>query len=194
MLNEIEEGVKNRIGDKMSASAAKIDVQRGVEGIPHQAIYVSVEEGDFARVTSTTYSVTVKGFVDIVFSNLQSEGERRKGIAAILEGVYQCLLLETLNLNITPIIPTRFRNVTTQEQKDSGLIVFTLEFTTKYNITKLDETAIDDLLTVGLNYYLQDPVNDGVVDAVDTVTWDAVVLAESGIDVLVESGKTITVE
>ena len=170
MLNEIEEGVKNRISAKLADAAGKLDVQRGVDGIPGQAVYISVEEGQFARVTSETYSVTVKGYVDIVFSNLQSESMRRKGIAPILEGIYQCLLLQRLGLAIDPIVPKMFRNTTTPELKDKGLIVYTLEFSTKFNIKKLDEEAVTDLLAIGLNYYLQDPADDGKIDASDEVT------------------------
>lgn len=170
MLDQIEEAVKNRIGDKLAEAAGKLDIQRGVDGIPRQAIYVSVEEGDFARVTQETYSVAVKGYVDIVFSHLQNEEMRRKGIMPILEGVYQCLLLQKLGLSILPIVPQKFRNTTPPEMKEKGQIVFTLEFGTKFNITRLDEEAVTDLLRVGLNYYLQDPADDGVADASDLVT------------------------
>lgn len=171
MLDAIEEAVKNRIGGKLAQAAGKIDVQRGVEGIVRQAVYVSVEEGDFARVTSDTFSCAVKGYVDIVFSNLQSEAERRKGIAPILEGIYQCLLLQKLGLPIDPIVPKSFRNTTTQEFKEKGLIVYTLEFATKFRITKLDEEAVVDLLSIGLNYYLQEPAPaDDNADATDLVT------------------------
>jgi len=167
MLSEIEEAVKNRICDKLAEAAGKIDVQRGVEGIPRQAVYVSVEEGDFTRVTSDTFSCAVKGYVDIVFSNLQSEEMRRKGIAPILEGIYQCLLLQKLGLTIDPIAPTRFRNTTTQDFKEKGLIVYTLEFSTKFRITKLDEEAATELLRIGLNYYLKP--GDNVADASDEI-------------------------
>jgi hypothetical protein len=170
MLDQIEEAVKNRIGDKLSDAAGRLDIQRGVDGIPRQAIYVSVEEGDFTRVTQETYSLSVKGYVDIVFSHLQNEEMRRKGIAPILEGVYQCLLLQKLGLAISPIVPQRFRNTTTEELRQKGLIVFSLEFGTKFNVARMDEETVTDLLRVGLNYYLQDPADDDEVDAADLVT------------------------
>lgn len=168
MLSEIEQAVKNRIGDKLAEAAGRIEIQRGIEGSPRQAVYVSVDEGSFNKVTSETYNVVVKIFVDILFSNMQSEEERRKGIAPILEGMSQCLLLQTLGLKIDPIIPLSFRNTTTQELKEKGLIAFTLEFRTKFSMHKISDEAVTDLLVVGLNYYLKP--GDDVVDASDTVT------------------------
>jgi hypothetical protein len=174
MLDTLEEAVAARIKDKLADAAGRIEVQRGIGGIPVQAVYVSMEEGKFQRVTSNTFSCDVTGFVDIVFSNLQNEEQRRKGIFPILEGIIQCLLSQTLALKIDPIMPKSFINTTTEEQKKAGLIVFTLQISTKYYITKLNEDEITDLLKIGLNYYLQDPVDDNIADASDLVTLDQI--------------------
>ena len=168
MLDIIEQAIADRIKVKLADAAGKIDVQRGISGIPVQAVYVSLEEGTFKRTTSDTFSVDVTGYVDIVFSGLQSEDQRRKGIFPILKGIIQCLLQQTLGMKIDPIVPKSFRNTTTEENRKAGLIIFTLEILTKYYIKKLSDEAVVKLLSVGLNYYLKP--GDDVADASDEVT------------------------
>src|SRR5450759_4293284 len=167
MLSAIEEATSARIEAKLTAAAAKIAVQRGIEGIPVQAVYVSAEEGTFTKVTDDAFRQTVTVFVDVVFSNLQSEAQRRKGVYPIMEGVLQCLFGQRLGLDITPIIPKSFRNTTTPELKKDGLIDYSLEVTTSYHIKRIDDEAVTDLFTVGLTYFLQP--DDEVADAQDTV-------------------------
>jgi hypothetical protein len=172
-LNDIEETIVTRVQSKLSAAAGFVAAQRGIEGIPQPAVYVSIEEGSFRKITSTTWEQAVTCFVDIVFSNLQNEAQRRKGIYAILEGVVQCLLMQKLGLDIAPLAPKSFRNITSAEHASKGLIVYEMEFNTSCNISKLDEEETTDLLEIGLSYYLQDPTDDDIPDAADTVTLNA---------------------
>lgn len=154
MLDLIEEATAAKIAADLEAAAGHIEVKRGAEGIPQPAVYVSVEEGKFRKVTSDTYAQETTVWVDIVFTNLQNEAQLRKGVYPLLEGIIQCLLLQKLGLKISPLIPESFANTTTQEQKEKGLIIFSLKMRTEYNITKIGEAATLDLLRVGLAYYL----------------------------------------
>jgi hypothetical protein len=114
--------------------------------------------------------------VDIVFSHLGGEGERRKGVYLILDGVIRCLLLQTLGLAITPLMAKGWKNTTIEELRDKGLIVYSLELQTSYNLTmerEEDATTVEgetpvDLMAIGLNYYLKP--GDDLADAVDIVT------------------------
>jgi hypothetical protein len=167
MLSAIEEGTVVRIKTKLTEAVTRIDVQRGIEGTPQPAVYVSVEEGAFTRVTDDVVRQTVTIYADVVFSNLQSEAQRRKGVYPIMEGVLGCLFGQKLGLEITPLAPKSFRNTTTPELKEKGLIAYTLELNTSYHIRRIDDEAVLDLLTVGLTYFLQP--DDEVADAEDTV-------------------------
>ncbi|OPY07252.1 MAG: hypothetical protein A4E68_01934 [Syntrophaceae bacterium PtaB.Bin095] len=169
MLSEIEEAVAARITEKLAAAAGYVAVQRGTEGVPKPAVYVSVEEGAFEKVSADVFRQTVKGYVDIVFSHLGNEEQRRRGIYPILEGVLQTLLLQTLGLEIAPVRPKAFRNVTSETLRAKGLLAYSLEFETSCHLRKLDEEEAADLLRIGLNYYLQDPEDDEVVDASDLI-------------------------
>jgi hypothetical protein len=167
MLTQIEDAMVDRIKTKMSGLAGMVNVQKG-EGLSQPAVYVSTDEGKFEKITIRSYRQEVKTFVDIVFSHLASEGERRKGVNCILQGIIQVLMLETLGLNITPLIPRGWRNVTSEEWRSKGLIVFSLQLTTSFVVNKLYEEEADDLLLVGLNYYLTP--GDDVADVTDTIT------------------------
>jgi hypothetical protein len=167
MLSAIEEAIVARIKLNLTAAVTRIDVQRGIEGTPQPAVYVSAEEGTFVKVTDDVLRQTVTLYVDVVFSNMQSEAQRRKGVYPIMEGVLGCLFGQKLGLEITPVMPKSFRNTTTEELKSKGLIAYSLELNTSYHIRRIDDEAVTDLFTVGLEYYLQP--DDEVLDAADEV-------------------------
>lgn len=170
MLAQIEEALAGRIKEKLGAGAGTLDVQRGAEGIPQPAVYVSTEAGKFQAVTQKSFRQELSIFVDVIFSELSGEKQRRQGVYLILQGIIQALLLQKLDLAITPIVPAGWRNTTTEEFREKGLIVYSLELATSYVIEKLDDEAAVDLLRIGFNYYLQNPTDDGVADASDEVT------------------------
>jgi hypothetical protein len=168
MLTEIEDAIVSLLTEKLAASAARISVQKGFEGLPQPAVYVSTEAGGFEKVSQSTFKHTVTIFVDILFSNLSDERGRRKGIYLLLEGILQALLLQTLGLKINPLAPKNWKNTTPEEFRKQGLMAFSLEIATSYMIGKLEEAEIDDLLKVGLEYFLTP--GDDVADAVDLIT------------------------
>lgn len=168
MINEIEDAIISRLQDQMAAAAGVLDVQKGFDGIFQPAVYVSTEAGQFDKVSQGSYRQSLTIFVDMLFSHLGSERERRKGVYLIMEAALQALLLQQLGLAITPIVPKNWRNTTTSELRDKGLIGFSLELSTSFLITATSDEELVDLLRIGLEYYLQDP-DDDVVDATDLV-------------------------
>ena len=168
MLTQIEDAIVAHLGTKLTSSAAKIAVQKGFEGLPQPAVYVSSDSGRFEKISQSSVRHTPTIWIDILFSNLSDERQRRKGIYLILEGCLQALLFQTLGLSINPLQPEDWHNTTPEEYRKQGLMCFSLKLTTSYTISKQDDTAVDDLLTVGLSYYLKP--GDNVTDAVDTVT------------------------
>lgn len=167
-IAQIEDAIVALLQGKLDG-ARKIDVQKGIEGIPQPAVYVSTEEGKFAKVTMSKYRQDLTIYVDVVFKHLTDERHRREGIYPILAGCVQLLLLQDLGLGIEPIKPRSWRNVTTDELKDNGLIVFELEVETSTYIEKMGEEALDAMLSVALDYYLKP--GDAKADASDLVTF-----------------------
>jgi hypothetical protein len=167
MLGSIEDGITSRIRTKLASAAGHLDVQKGTEGVPQPAVYVAVESGKFTKVSSKIHAVEAGVFVDIVFSDMQSESQRRKGIYPILQGVILSLTGQSLGLEIAPLRPVSFQNVTTREYSDKGLIVYELEMATKFNMEIESDEAVTDLYEIGLNYYLKP--GDETADAADEV-------------------------
>lgn len=167
MINEIENNLVDLLTSRLE-SARKIGVQKGVQGITQPAVYASVEEGRFERISKSTVKQTLKVYLDIIFANLKDQRSRREGINLILEGALLLLLFNKLGLAIDPLEPKAWRNTTTPELDELGLISYSLELSTGHYLEKLDDEAVTDLLRVGLEYFLQDPV-DATADAIETV-------------------------
>lgn len=167
MINEIENGTVALISDKLE-SARKIGVQKGVQGLTQPAVYASVDEGRFERITQTKVKQFATLYVDLIFTSLKDQQARREGINLILEGCLQLLLLSDLGLTIQPLMPKRWRNTTTEELDKLGLISYSLELETSYILEKLETEAITDLLHVGLTYYLN--IGTALADGSDTVS------------------------
>ena len=81
----------------------------------------------------------------------------------------QGLMLADLGLEITPMRPSRFANITDGEMREKDTMVYQIQFFTSYVMSRADDEDVTDLLRIGLNYYLQDPEDDGVADATDLV-------------------------
>ncbi len=168
-LDEIETAIIGRVEDSLRSAASSLAVQRGFSGLVQPAVYVAIDAGTLTRVTSTTFRQQVSAYVTIVFKELSSEAQRRKGLYAILAGVLQCLLLQTLELDMAPLEPRAWKNVTTADLAEKGLLAFEIELATHFTLVRADDEATVDLLRVGLEYYLQDPADDEAVDASDLV-------------------------
>jgi len=167
MINEIEDATVSLLTVNLE-SARKIGVQKGVQGLTHPAVYASVDEGRFERVTSTTYKQFVTLYVDIIFSSLKDQKARREGINLILEGALQLLLLNDLGLDIHPLTPKSWKNTTTAELDELGLISYSLELSTFYHLKKQSAEEINDLISIGISYLLTP--GDATIDGSDILT------------------------
>lgn len=116
------------------------------------------------------YKITTQVFVIVTFQNLRSTADRRKGVYPIVESIVALLVGRTFDLGIEALRPKRLDNITDAKEADEGKVVFQIEFETGFMIEAEDDETLDDLLAIGLNYYLQDPADDDIADAVDEVT------------------------
>lgn len=167
MINEIENSLVALITSRLE-SARKIGVQKGIQGLAQPAVYASIEEGKFEKHGQKSVQQYLKVYLDIIFSNLKDQRSRREGINLILEGAVQLLLFNNLGLQIAPLEPKNWRNTTTTELDELGMISYSLELSTSYFLTKSEDEAVTDLLSVGLSLYLADPA-DETADATDIV-------------------------
>lgn len=166
-ISEIEEAILQRLIDK-GLEAGEIKVQKGVEGLVKPAVFVSTDDGRFERITDKTYKQTVSLNVFIVVKHLKSEAERRQAAYPLIGGVVGILLAQTLGLKITPLKPQSFRNITTEDLIERGLMAYQVVFETSFNIDKMTEEEASELLRISLGYYLKP--GDAVADAQDDLT------------------------
>ena len=168
MIAEIENKILDWL-DHAGLGVRATDVTKG-ESIKKPAAFVYVEAGQLPWAAMSKIKVSLDVYVLIAFRSVRDELERRHGLYPILEGVMQGLMLADLDLDITPLIPDRFLNITDNEFREKNTLVYQIKFTTSYIMAPVEEDDITDLLRIGLEYYLQDPEDDGVADASDLVT------------------------
>lgn len=170
MLTDIEEKIAGLLLERLqSVARVAIEEAHAVNTLKLPGVDVVTGGGAFVRVAQH-YKLTVRVFVIVTFQHLRSTADRRKGVYPIVESIVALLAGRTLGLKIDGLKPRRLDNVTDEKEADEGKVVFQIEFETGFIIEVRDEATLADLLAVGLNYYLQDPTDDFVADAVDEVT------------------------
>lgn len=170
MLTDIEEKIVERLNAKLTdVSRIAIDEAHSLQALKMPSVDVVVAGGPFIRV-GQQIKLKPQVFVIVTFQNLRSAADRRKGVYPILEAIVALLVDNKLGLKIDALLPKRLDNITEESEAQAGKIVIQMEFETGFIIDKQDDEVITDLLRIGLNYYLQDPVDDEVADATDLVT------------------------
>jgi hypothetical protein len=162
MLAEIETKILQRLVDEgLSADTT---------GAITPAVYCRIESGRFAR--SGQEAIRAEGTVslDFVFNSGSIEDTRRNVVFPILTAALNILTLQDLGLEIDPLVPVSFQNITGTSDEAAGLLVYRMQFETRFSIRKIDDETIANLMKVALDYYLQEPVDDGVKDGSDEIT------------------------
>jgi hypothetical protein len=171
MLKEIEEAVVARLNEKIaSPKNVRIDEAHSDLTLKMPGIDVIISGGAFSRLAQK-YELTCSVFVIVTFQNLKSVKGRRHGVYPILEAVIACLVLQKFGLSIDAFVPKRLDNITDEKEAGEGRAVFQLEFETGWTIEKMTDEDVNDLVTIGLNYYLTPGDED--VDATDIIRVDA---------------------
>jgi hypothetical protein len=165
MIAEIEEAIVSLLTTQLSN--ARVKAQKGFEGIPQPGVYVSTEGVRFTKTTMYSWKQDLTIYVDVIFKSLNVEAQRRKGVYPILEGIVQVLFLQNLGLQIQPLEPKSFIEITGEEMLRDGLIAFTMELTTYFHVTLMPAAQAQELLRIGMSYYLEPSGIDEVTDVVN---------------------------
>lgn len=172
MLSDIEDKITERLTQQLETVArVAIDQAHAPTSLKLPGVDVIVGGGAFARVAQQ-YKITSQVFVVVTFQNLRSTADRRKGVYPIIESIVALLVGQTFGLKIEGLRPKRLDNITEEKEALEGKIIFQIEFETGFVIAAQSDEELVDLLTIGLSYYLQDPADDDIADASDTVTPD----------------------
>lgn len=172
MLVELENAILAKINlEDIAAKIFDFKTNRATrkENVP--TVFVELDGAEFTFAEDDKFFQDVSILLTVVFKILKGEEDRRAGIYPILEGITQSLQLQNLGLDIEPIQPRNFKNITDPEDAERGEIIFQMEFWTQYTVDKAaEDPPPSNLLTIGVKYYLQIPVDDGLVDAEDIIT------------------------
>jgi len=113
-----------------------IDVQKEIVALSRPGLSWAVIEGKDSKITSTCIEETMKIIGTIAVKNVASEEERRKTMAPLVRYLQVALLDEDLDLDIDPIQPTRWDEVTTPANLEGKLMVVEVQFETAVEFTK----------------------------------------------------------
>jgi hypothetical protein len=176
ILSRIEEKILSRLEDKgLDVKAFEIKKDRDKQ-ITTPAALCFIETGKATKGTTFhSRKMEVDAYVLLIFKSLKAvdaEKDRRRGVYPLIMGVLQYLAGQDLDLGIARLKPQGFRNITNQDDIGKARMVWQIHFTTSFEVTRTDdeEAAADDLITVGMKYFLQDPADDGKEDAEDEIT------------------------
>lgn len=169
MITAIEQAALARLTDNIpalkGAGAAQKDARQQLRDT---TVAVAVLEGKFAPIGQAVYRNTCSVSVLLKFKNMTGEEARRKGINPLVASAVQLLLGQKLGLTIGALQPLGFRDVTTEEQYETGTIQYLLEFSTHFDLRRMAEEDLGDLITIYVDYLLTP--GDDLVDASDTLT------------------------
>lgn len=165
-IAQVEDKMLERLKNK-GLDVRDFDVQKGTDGLVKPACYVATELGSFKKLSQSTFRQIISVSLYLVFRHLKDEKERRRGLYPILEGAIGYLTLQTLGLDISPLTPKSFRNITDEDTFRAGLIAYQIDFETGYDIVAMSDEQVTELLRIGLNYYLKP--GDETPDASDLV-------------------------
>lgn len=168
MLTKIEEAIAERLESQIT-EPKHIDIDEAHSALGMPSIDILIGGGKFTKANMAGYKLRPNVFVVVTFQHLRSVADRRKGVYPILEAIVTKLVSQSLELKIDPLVPLRLDNITTEKEAKDGKIVFQIEFETGFVINKLSDAEINDLITIGLSYYLNSATTATADDEVTTI-------------------------
>lgn len=172
ILTDIEQKTIDRLVAK-GLPVGKVAAQaQGTKTFVDASANVAIVDGSFEQKGQISFRCDANLYVVLKFTSNRSEEDRRKGIYPIVLAVLSMLMLQDLGLQITPLVPVRFREITGEEDWKNGQILYMLQFKTSFALEMVDDEAAVDLLRLGLSVYLQD-VPDDTAEVISVITLPA---------------------
>lgn len=150
MMAEIE---ANILAGLKTAGFGIVDTEPrgGGQAVNYPAVFVFTEAGTFSRVSQKSHHCALTVYLVVAFRHSQGETARRRGIYPIIEGLVSLLYGQRLGLDIDPLKPVRFGNITDKDMEDKSVVAYQIEFATGFDVSIKPEDG-PELLRVGLSY------------------------------------------
>lgn len=173
MLTPIMQNAANKLKSGITKAMGAIDTKAGGKQAPPRSpsIITFIPSMKPTRKGQVVIRWDVDLGVYMEFKHAADEQRRYEGMMLIIEACVALLALSKLDLDITPLEPVSISEVTTAKHQEERKVAYVLKFKTRFD-TKPDaakEEDAQDLLTIGLEYFLQEPSDDEVADASDVV-------------------------
>lgn len=177
-LHAIETGIIDRL-KAFGLDQSKIrefDIGVYPDNVSGLAVNVAAFGGSFRKITNNKFEHDVD--IRILFaakhlSTKDNERHRREKFLPMIQDVFKALTLRTFGLYIKPLQPTRLKYVTAEKNFQEGWIVYLLEFSTSYTLTAIlpedEEADLGVTEKFFVDYFLQEPTDDGIKDASDEI-------------------------
>jgi hypothetical protein len=95
---------------------------------------------------------TVNISVVVLTEAPRSTEERHKRLYPVLQGILHLLSGEDLGLDIAPLAPGAFRDITFAELAGGGAIAWQIDFTTDYTLEVASKEDAAEMITLGVRY------------------------------------------
>jgi hypothetical protein len=82
--------------------------------------------------------------------------ERHKRLYPVLQGILHLLAGENLGLDISPLVPGIFSDITFEELASVGAIAWQIDFSTDYTLETASKEEAETLIELGLTYSFGD--------------------------------------
>jgi hypothetical protein len=172
MLATIEDEALKRIRSKWPQGLGKIaefDISNQVDGIICPGISIAAECIGFTKSRKDVWLKKVVVHVYLVFKDLRGSGKKlREGAHLIVSAVENILCGQTLGLEIEQLLPKASPEITDDELRLAQRIAFRVDFETNFEIEKMTDEQVSELLAIGVNYFLMP--GDSTPDASDELT------------------------
>jgi hypothetical protein len=176
IIGDIESAIEARLKTGGLAVNA-FSVTEEPETIDTPAANIAFVGGQCSRLTNTTFKVDGAKFqVIVMVQDLRSEKARRLAVYPLVMSVIGLLAGKRLSvldgetprvIEARPLTPGRIAKV----YESATRMAFSIEFTTSFTITAMDDDEAAMMMTVAIDYFLK--AGDDVADARDEVDLDA---------------------
>ncbi len=174
MLTQIMQNAANKLLAGLKKAMGAVEAKAGGKKAPPRSPNIITYIANVKLIKKG--QVVIRWDVDLgvymEFKHVADEQRRYEGMNMIIEACVALLALSKLDLEIAPLEPVSISEVTTAKHQEERKVAYVLKLKTRFD-TKSDAVNEEDaqaLLTIGLEYFLQDPTDDGVADASDEIT------------------------
>lgn len=108
----------------------------------------------------------------VITKNVAKESERRKSLHPAVQYVVQRTLFDNIGLDMEPIRPLSWREITSEEDLGNGLMKVEIRLECKAFVPKLSPTETEQLL-LGIDGSIMIKDGDDTADATDNINFEA---------------------